>query len=107
MKRRGRGERASAHNQDIGLENVKHPGRSTFIRGVERQNLGATNLLSQLSKGSLLSRRRENTRAIARSSLDDSPPYPSAAADHDHGLACQCGHLALFRLVGCARCADV
>ena len=49
-----------------------------------------------IARAGLLSRRGKHTRAIADAGFDNSPPYPSAAADHDHGLSCERGHVALL-----------
>jgi len=96
VKRRGGRKCACAQNQNIGLEDVEYFGRRALIRCVERQNFDAGDLLRQLPKRSLLSRHREHACAVADGGFYDPPSYPSAPADHDHGLACQREHLVLL-----------
>jgi hypothetical protein len=71
---------------------VEYFGRCTFIRCIERQNFGAGDHLGQLPERTLLSRHRKHARAIANRGFHNPPSDPSAAADHDHVLACQSRH---------------
>ncbi len=89
VKRCGRRKRAGGDDQNVGLEHAKDFCGRGFVRCIERQNVGARNLLGQLLEPCLIARHRKHARAIADARFHDLPSDAAAAADHDHGLARQ------------------
>jgi hypothetical protein len=96
VRRRGGRKRAPAQRQDIGLENVEHFGRRTFIRCIKRQDFCAGNFLGQLPQRAFLSRHGKHAPAIPHGGFDNPAPYSSAPADHDHVLTRQGKHFVLL-----------
>src|SRR5262249_7177281 len=92
VQRRSGRKRPRAQNQDIRLEDVEYFGRCSFIRCIERQNLGPGDLSGQLPERSFLPRHRKHARAVSYPGFNNPPSYPSATPDHDHVFASQWGH---------------
>src|SRR5262245_48899373 len=96
MKGCGGRKRASGDNEDIGLEHAEDFCGRGFVCRVERESLGARNLLGQSCEPALTARHRQNARAIADTGLNNLPSDATATADHDHCLACQGTHVVLL-----------